>query len=119
MRAKTFKQFVNERFEEMDKPNFFQRAKRKISRAFGGDSQFGEENQFDTIDRIISSIMRGDAELRVNEPAGSAGGWIEIGDRSRSFLLDIDEGAIVYDGRKLDLPADQAMRLWGVITDRA
>ena len=27
MKAKTFNQFINERFEEMDRPNFFQRAK--------------------------------------------------------------------------------------------
>ena len=120
MKAKTFNQFINERFEEMDRPNFFQRAKKKISRAFsGGDSQFGKENPFSTIDGIIAAIMRGDAKLKVNVPAGSAGGWLEIGGRSRSFLLDIDEGSIMYDGRKLDLPADQAMRLWAVITDRA
>ena len=115
--VKGFSEFINERFEEMDQPGFFGKAKRGIKKFFSGEPKFGEENPFSTIDQIVGALVGDRASLRVKQDEGVAGGWVEVGGRERSFVLDIDERGMTYDGREIGLDREQAEMLWTAVTD--
>lgn len=95
MRAKTFKQFVNERFEEMKKPSFLDRVKKKGRRLLNLESNEDRE----TLDRIYNAITKGYITDVRSPKEGIAIGWM----MNKSLVVDTESGEIIFAGKELQV----------------
>lgn len=115
MRAKTFKQFVNERFEEMKKPSLLDRVKKKGRDLLGMETKSDREilnrikQGFETEDEGWCSDVRFHKQNRATARLGT------FSKKNLIVIADPQDPEIVFGGKKLDVANvyDEAVELLG------